>query len=119
MGKKILIIDDDDDLSREMADILRDEGHTVDTRLYKPEELPEFKPHKYEIIILDFKMPGITGADILRTIPENHAGTKILLISGRPFVEKILKETGQFGKVVEIISKPFSIQNLLKKIAAL
>jgi DNA-binding response OmpR family regulator len=116
MGKKILIIDDDVDLSKQLAEIFRDEGHTVDVRLYKLEDLPHFKPQQYEIIILDFKMQHLTGADILKAIPENNSGKKIFFMSGRPFVEKTLKEEGLLDKVTEVIQKPFSIQNLLDKI---
>ncbi len=119
MTKKILVIDDDHDLSREMADILKDEGYAVDVHLYDPENLGSFAPQNYDIIILDFKMPGLSGADILRAIPETAQKVKVLLISGRPFVEKHLREENLLGKVAEVIQKPFSIQALLDKIKAL
>ncbi len=119
MAKNILIIDDDADLSKEMADILGDEGHSVDVRTYTPENLPHFRPHDYDVIILDFKMPGLSGSDILKQIPQKKFLPKIFLVSGKPFLEKLLQEEKLLEKVTEIIQKPFPIQELLNKINAI
>ena len=116
MSKKILIIDDDVDLSMQMAEVLQDEGHEVESRLYNYESLPDFRPEDYDIIILDFKMPDISGVDILKSIKKDDLKAKIFIVSGRPFIEKILKEENLICMVSEIMPKPFPIQILLDKI---
>ncbi|MBF0572030.1 MAG: response regulator transcription factor [Candidatus Omnitrophica bacterium] len=116
MFKRILIIDDDIELSAELSEILRDQGHAVDAILFKRETLHEFDPVKYDVIILDFKMPDLTGMDILNAIPLSGSRPKVFLISGKPFVEKFLESGGLLNKVTEIIPKPFSISDLLLKI---
>ena len=116
MGKKIIIIDDDADLSAQMVEVLRDEGHQVCRRLYTHENLPDFKPDDYDVIVLDFKMPDLSGIDILKSISKKDFKAKIFIVTGRPFIEKILNEENLLCMVSEIINKPFSIRNLLDKI---
>lgn len=119
MSKRILIIEDDADLSSQMAEVLSDEGHAVDVYLFKREELPAFKPDNYDILIMDFKMPGISALDILKAAPMSNTKAKILIISGRPFIEDLLNDENLSHMVTEVIPKPFSILDLLDKINAL
>ena len=116
MSKKILIIDDDVDLTIQMTELLEDEGHEVDKRLFTRESLPDFHPGDYDIIILDFKMPDISGVEILKSIKSENLKAKIFIVSGRPFIEKILKEENLLNMISEIMPKPFHIQVLLDKI---
>lgn len=116
MSKKILIIDDDLDLNMQMAEILQDEGHEVESQLYTYENLSDFRPENYDIIILDFKMPGISGVDILKSIKGKDLTTKIFIVSGKPFIEKTLREENLLNMILEIMPKPFSIQTLIDKI---
>ena len=116
MSKKILIVDDDVDLSTQMAEVLRDEGHQVDVKLLTLENLPSFNPRLYDVFILDFKMPDVSGVDVLKSIKEKALKTKIFFITGKPAIEKLLKDENLSSLVAEIISKPFSIENLLHKI---
>jgi DNA-binding NtrC family response regulator len=116
MAKRILIIDDDMELSSELAEILSDEGHQVQARLFSKDELASLDPSGYDVIILDFKMPGINGADVLKAISTKNSRAKIFILSGKPFVEKVLKKEKVAKQVTEILQKPFSIQALLKKV---
>ncbi len=113
MKKKILIIDDDADLSGQLAEILRDEGHAVETRLFTRESLDTLRPEDHDLIILDLKMPDISGVDVLNVIREKQAAVKVFVISGRPFLDKVLKEAGVRDLVAGIISKPFPILSLI------
>lgn len=118
MFKKILIIDDDIELSGELSDILRDHGHTVDAALFKRDNMQSFHPEQYDVIILDFKMQDLTGADILQAIPLSGNRPRVFLMTGRPFIEKTLGDNGLLNRVTEIIPKPFSVSALLLKISA-
>lgn len=118
MAKKVLIIDDDVELSAELAEILSDEGHAVEVHLFKREDLPRFDPDPYDVIILDFKMPELSGTDILRAISAKNSKAKVIVISGKPFVENLLKKEKLLIQVAHVFSKPFSIQALLDKVKA-
>ncbi|MBF0511680.1 MAG: response regulator transcription factor [Candidatus Omnitrophica bacterium] len=119
MFKKILIIDDDVEYSEELSEILRDNGHVVETIIFNRKNLDQFQPLKYDVIILDFKMPDITGVDILNRISLSGPRPMVFFISGRPFLEKLLSPDDLLSKVTEIIPKPFSIAEFLLKIDTL
>jgi DNA-binding NtrC family response regulator len=117
--KRILIIDDDAELVEEMSEILRDEGHFVETA---PHEAVEgfifFKQKPYDVIVLDYKMPGLTGGDLLKKIKEKKVKSRIVLISGKPFLEKILADDGVRDAVSAIFKKPFDVETFIQEIRA-
>ena len=99
-----------------MAEVLRDEGHVVDVRVLAAQDLPSFDPSGYDVVVLDFKMPDLNGADILRSVRQRPPRAKIFIVSGKPFIEKILSDEGLLDLVSAIIAKPFSINDLLQRI---
>jgi DNA-binding response OmpR family regulator len=63
-------------------------------------------------------MPVLSGVDILKEIKGRNPKTRIYMITGKPFVDRLLGEEGVAGLVSGVIKKPFSIAELLEKIAA-
>lgn len=118
MTKRILIVDDDLDFCLELAEALETEGFSVRAISDPKKAQAEIKKDNYDIIILDYKMPDISGADILEYIRDKKLNTKIFLTTGKPFIEKVLKDKNLTGLVTEFINKPFNIKQLLEKINA-
>jgi len=116
MAKRILIVDDDVELSEELAEILNDAGHTAEIFPCLGERMPDIRPGDYDVIVLDYKMPHFSGVDLLRALPPLTDRTKVFLVSGRPLVEKMLRGEHLLERVTEVVRKPFSIQELLEKI---
>lgn len=114
--KRILIIDDDVELCEELQQILGDEGYDVEATTDSIKGAALINEDNYDIAILDFKMPHLTAVDILKQVKIRGRKTKFFLISGRPFIEKALKEEGLSGLVSGIINKPFNVDILLEKI---
>ena len=118
MAKKILIIDDDVELCEEIAEILRDEGHFVQTVSDDSAGRDHINKNIYDIIILDYRMPKLNGVEILRLIKDKDLKGKIFIVSGRPFMDKLLKDENASGLVAAVINKPFDAKTLLEKINA-
>jgi DNA-binding response OmpR family regulator len=116
MAKKLILIDDDEVLCEGMAEFLTDSGFdvTFTSDPYAGNDIVE-KGH-FDVALLDFKMSGITGMDLLEKIKGKDPETKVFFVSGKPFIEKTLKDNGLFNKIEGIIAKPFSIPDLLEKI---
>lgn len=114
--KRVLIIDDDAELCEELQEILGDEGYDVEATTDSVKGAGLIDKDNYDIAILDFKMPHLTAVDILKQVKIRGRKTKFLLISGRPFIEKTLKEEGLSELVSGIINKPFNADVLLEKI---
>jgi len=116
MLKKILLVDDDVQLCEEVAEMLRDEGYFVDNTSDETGAEELIKNNIYDICLLDYKMPRLTGIELLKKIKEKNPRCAALIVSGRPLIEKIIEEQNASHLVSGIIEKPFEIRNVLDKI---
>jgi CheY-like chemotaxis protein len=124
---KVLMIDDDKDMCEEMTEILEDNGIEV-TAVWDPVrglELAQEK--KYDLILLDLKMPEITGYEILRTVKSADANTKIMVITGAPLkkiADSELRDEDKYRNEIlaladEVVNKSTDIGTILEKIEGL
>ena len=77
------------------------------------------KNNTYDIVLLDFKMPGLNGVDMLKKLKEKNTVTKVIIVSGKPFIEKTLEENKLNHLVEGFMNKPFAVEKLLEKIKAI
>ena len=116
MKRRILFIDDDKELSEEIVDLLAAEGYMVQAAFdgLQAEEL--IKKHRYDVILLDLKMPALNGLDLLKRLKKIDLIGKIILISGKPYLDKEIKKSGFLPMISRIISKPYDVKKLLNTI---
>lgn len=126
MKKKILMIDDDEELCEEITEILTNEGYRVTTAFDGLSGNRLIQKYDYDIVILDIKMPGLSGLDILEGIKGQDKELKIVVLTGRPLSKDLQeeqdyndKEESLLGLADGIIGKPFDIELLLGKIKEL
>lgn len=114
--KRILIIDDDAELGAEMMEALTGEGFF--TRYSEDAGQGEalIRSGQFDIILLDYKMPLLSGVDILKRLKADHIRACIFFVSGRPSAEQALKDEGLSDRVNGIIAKPIDFKALLEKI---
>jgi DNA-binding response OmpR family regulator len=124
---KLLLIDDDEELCAELGQVLAAEGFEVDMVFDGLEGLRHLQERQYQIIILDLKLPGLNGYGVLKGIRKTVKPLKVLVLSGRPLGEPLLKEDGvsqdEEEKVLNmadlVINKPFKVENFLQEVKAL
>ena len=114
--KRILIIEDDPELSGEMKELLETEGYIADTVLRGPSGIELLGKNNYDIFLLDFKMEGMTGLEVLKEIRKKNTKAAVFFISGRPELAALLEAEHMTGAVNGIVEKPFDPQLLLEKI---
>lgn len=114
--KHILVIDDDAELCEQIAEILADEGYLVKSASDPAVGLSLIDAYKFDIAILDYKLPGMTGLDLLNYIKKDNPGTRVFIVSGMLHLSKLIKEKNASRLVSGIISKPFDCEELLKRI---
>lgn len=114
--RRILIIDDDLDLCRELKESFRALGHRIDhvQDAIKGETL--IRKRTYDTILLDFKMSLFSGMDLLKKLKGFNIRARIFIFSGKPLMEKALKEAGLRNMVSGIIAKPIDFEILLDTI---
>ncbi len=114
--KRILIIDDDKELCEELSDLLKSEGYEVTTSSDSQRGEAMTRCLDYDAIILDSKMPTVTGLDILARMKAESVKKKVIMVSGKPFIEKELVERGLQGLVSAVLAKPIDLALLLEKL---
>jgi len=124
---KLLIIDDDEELCAELSQVLSRENFKVDVAFDGLQGLRYLQEKQYQIIILDLKLPGLNGYGVLKGIRKTVKPLKVLVLSGRPLGEPLLKEDGvsqdEEEKILNmadlVINKPFMVEDFLQKVKEL
>ncbi|HEV8700779.1 MAG TPA: response regulator [Candidatus Polarisedimenticolia bacterium] len=114
---RILVIDDESSIQDLLVELLRTQGHQVDTASDVPEALQKIASNGHDLIISDMKMPHGTGRDIYRAVLQKNArmARRIVFTTGdgaSAEIKKFLTEAGN-----EILFKPFKLEDLAKAIA--
>jgi two-component system response regulator HydG len=107
----ILVVDDDADTCRNLADILTDMGYRVDTAPDGPAALDLTRRNPYAVALLDFKMPGMDGLELYREIKKLRAGTVAIIVSA--YTSTATKEAALGAGAWQVLSKPVDLPNLL------
>jgi CheY-like chemotaxis protein len=104
-------VDDDADVRDFLVDTLSDLGHVVEAHesgAKALKHLPDFGP---DLLLLDFAMPGMNGADVARAMRATHPDIPIVFVTG-------FAESDQLDAVLErdtgILRKPFAIEDLAR-----
>ncbi len=109
---KILIVDDNEALCQNLSDILELEGYDTIGVYDGYQAIESIKKSKFDVVLLDFKMPGLSGLDTLKLL--NQIIPNIVVIMITAFTEDIFYNTGLENTCYKVIQKPIDIDNLLK-----
>ncbi|MBU8769325.1 response regulator transcription factor [Cytobacillus oceanisediminis] len=115
--KKILIAEDEEILRMLIADTLEDGDYEVDEAEDGEEALKLLEKEQYDLVILDYMMPVLTGLDVIRTVRSGlnqNSDVKILMLSAKSQQneqEEVLKAGADYFMV-----KPFSPLQLFEKV---
>ena len=110
--KPIVFVVDDDEAARDsLGWLVRSVGLEVVTTASAAEFLKLFDPGQPGCLILDIRMPGMSGLELLNRLQELHAVLPVIIITGHgdvPMAVRALK-----AGAMEFIEKPFNDQELL------
>ena len=111
MPKRILVVDDEPEDLETMKTILERENYKITTADDGVKALALLTGNGFDLILIDIKMPSLSGYDLLRLLREklNHK-VKMVYVSIVPEKEVDLADTDGF------IQKPFSPQSFLKTV---
>jgi len=115
--KRILLVEDDDDIADLLDLHLTDEGHAVEVVDDGDEGLERALGEDYDLIILDIMLPGTDGFDICRRLRQEKCPTPILMVTAK--TEEVDKVLGLELGADDYITKPFSIREVLARVKAL
>ncbi len=122
MENKILMVDDDRELCEEIREVLEDRGLEVETVFDGQEAMDRIQRRAYGLVILDLKVPGCRGDEILARIKAEDKGRRVIVVTGSPLYSPLAKEEEKrkrqwnLDQADAVINKPFVIEDLLKTI---
>ena len=115
--KKILIIEDDPAISKGLVDALKDENYQTMDVDNGEKGYHLAKNEKYDLIVLDLKLPGKNGIDVCRDLRKDGVNTPIIMVTVKK--EELDQVLGLELGADDYMTKPFSLKVLLAKIKAI
>lgn len=124
MTKSILLVDDDREFVVEISEILTDAGYAITQAFNGEKALELFESYQPKLIILDMKLPKMTGIELIAIFKAKRPHTPIIMISGRPINSSLCKqdkvehnlEEERLRLADQFINKPFLVEFLLESI---
>jgi two-component system, OmpR family, response regulator len=112
----ILVVEDEEKILRLLELELEYEGYELGKALDGLEAFTLYQSRKWDLVLLDVMLPGISGIELLRRIRAHDEHTPVILLTAKSSVED--KVSGLDLGANDYITKPFQIEELLARIRA-
>jgi len=106
----ILVIDDEESIRIGCIQTLTEEGYRVQAAENGHEGLELIKRESFDVVLLDLKMPDISGMDVLKKIKESDPNSKVIIITGYATIDSAVEAIKQGA--YDYIPKPFTSETL-------
>jgi DNA-binding response OmpR family regulator len=110
-NKRILLVDDEPDITFSFGIGLKDNGFKVDTFNNPLEAISNFKSDFYDLVVLDIKMPEMNGIDLCKEIRKIDSEIKVCFLTAFDSRYGELKQCSEC-----FIRKPITIDGLVEKV---
>jgi len=114
---KILVVEDDENLSRLVKICLSGEIHLVDSVMRGMDALAQIRLISYDMLVLDWMLPDITGVDVLKHYRASGGKSPVLMLTSRSAIAD--KVTGLEAGADDYLVKPFDKLELAARVKAL
>jgi len=111
VGKRILVIDDEEMILDAIKIIFEDMGYSVTTNADPVKGTEDALANDYDLVLTDIRMPARNGAEIVETVLGQKPATRILVITAYP--NDPLAERAIKAGAVGLLRKPFEIAKIL------
>lgn len=114
---KVLLVEDDLVTCDMVRDWLEHELYVVEEAHNGEEALDLLKLYQYDIVVLDWALPGLSGVETLQKFRSSGGVTPVLMLTGRRSISE--KETGLDAGADDYLTKPFDMRELSARLRAL
>jgi DNA-binding NtrC family response regulator len=111
---KVLLVDDEVEFVSALAERLRLRGYDARAISRAEDALAIIRSDPPDVVLLDFKMPGMDGIEILKLIKEMHPSVEVIMVTGHGDTQS--REEVMNSGAFEYIMKPIDIGELILKI---
>ncbi len=102
----ILVIDDEVAVNNNIRKILVKKGYHVDQAVTKAEALDKIEAEAYRLVLLDLKIPGVKGLELLKAVRDRNPETNVIIITGYASLETAIESARQGA--IDYLPKPFT-----------
>ena len=113
-GETVLVVDDDDDVRATIRQMLETLGYSAVEAEDGPAALTQLAAMRPDVVILDFAMPGMNGAELAREVDRIHPGVPVIFASGFSEVRAV---QAAVGADVPLLHKPFQLAEMAELVA--
>lgn len=107
---KVLVVEDDPALQKQLEEFLRFEKHTVEAVGDGAEAAHRLLISKYDLVILDWNLPGMSGPEVLKKMRGSGCYTPVLMLTGK---SNIMDKTEGFDSGADdYLTKPFDLKEV-------
>jgi len=112
--KAILLVEDNKELAKSLSGHLTEEGYAVTPANSGESALEELQKKEFAIVVLDLKLPKLSGFEVLKSTKKNFPKTKVIVLTAYadPMNITMCKELGSD----EVIAKPYDLAFLFETI---
>ncbi len=114
MKINILVVDDEPVARQSLSDILRLEGYNVSAVANGEQAVEHVRNHAVDLIVLDLKMPGMNGLDVVQVVNQLSPDTEIILLTAFGSMESAVEALRQ--RVHDYLLKPASPSQILESV---
>ena len=114
---RILLIDDNRHGLIARRSVLEELGHAVTVASNGQDGIDEFTSTPFDVVVTDYRMPGLTGQQVIRKLRQQSSKTAIVLLSG--YVEAMGLTARETGADVVLSKGPGEVQELIRAITRL
>jgi DNA-binding response OmpR family regulator len=114
---RILIVEDEALVARQIASALTEDGHDPMTVRDGEAALKAVSDAPFDLVVLDIRLPGIDGFEVLRRLRKQHLASRVLLLTARTEVDD--RVTGLQLGADDYLPKPFAMRELVARVRAL
>ncbi len=114
---RILLIDDNRHGLVARRTVLEQQGYSVTTAASGEDGLKKFAENAFDVVVTDYRMPGLSGQQVIKKLRQDAPRLPIVLLSG--YVEAFGLEEAQTGADVVLSKGPGEVPELLRAIARL
>ncbi len=115
MAGRILVLDDEENYAEMLQDLLRENNYRVDMATRPERAIAQLEEIPYDLVISDYKMPVMDGADFLKKSRELYPNLPFILVSGLMNTPELVKVANM--SVTLVMEKPLDTVAFLKHVA--
>lgn len=111
---QILIVEDDEAMREFLAQAISRSGYYVEAVPDGTEALRRVEDGNFDLLLTDIRMPGLDGLELARQARRRVPGLGVLLVTA--YVQDALGATDLDGAGIDVLSKPFNLNELIDRV---